>query len=311
MASENYHVPVMPVQCIEALDVKPGGVYVDCTLGGGGHSAEILAKLTTGKLIAIDKDREAIEYCGTKFAGQLDKIIFCNADFKNISELLARSGHPKADGILADLGVSSRQLDDRARGFSYIHDAELDMRMDRTQPLTAREVVNEYSEQKLYEIIRDYGEEKFAKNIAKNIVLERGIKPIDTTGELARIVDKSIPYALKRTGGHPAKRTFQAIRIHVNGELEGLREALESMIESLNPGGRLVVLTFHSLEDRIVKNVFKEKSTGCICPKSLPVCVCGHTAEVELIGKIITPEEEEILSNPRAASAKLRAVRKI
>ncbi|HPG91866.1 MAG TPA: 16S rRNA (cytosine(1402)-N(4))-methyltransferase RsmH [Clostridia bacterium] len=311
MEFDAYHIPVMLNECIEALEIKPDGIYVDCTLGGGGHSLEILKRLKNGRLIGIDKDGEALSHCEKKFSEYLDKVTFIRDDFKNIKNILSRLNINGVDGILADYGVSSRQLDDQNRGFSYIKSAKLDMRMDTSQELTAWKVVNEYSEQKLFEIIRDYGEDRFAKNIAKNIAIARTSKTIDTTTELAEIVDKSIPYAVKKTGGHPAKRTFQAIRIEVNGELSGLKESVEAMIESLNINGKLSIITFHSLEDKIVKNVFKDKSTGCICPKSFPICVCGHVAEVEIDGKMRTASEQELATNGRSASAKLRTVRKI
>jgi len=311
MEFDAYHVPVMLTECIEALEIKPDGTYVDCTLGGGGHSLEILKRLKAGKLIAIDKDGEAISHCEKRFSEYQEKVIFVRDDFKNIKNILSRLMINGIDGILVDLGVSSKQLDDESRGFSYMKEAKLDMRMDTSQSLTAWKVVNGYSEQKLFELIRDYGEDKFAKNIAKNICLARSQKNIDTTTELAEIVDKSIPYAVKKTGGHPAKRTFQAIRIEVNGELSELKQSIEAMIESLNINGKLAVITFHSLEDRIVKNIFKEKATGCICPKSFPICVCGHVAEIEIDGKIRIPTENELKSNSRSASAKLRIARKI
>ncbi len=296
-------------ECVAALEVKPDGIYVDCTLGGGGHSEAILSRLTNGILIAIDKDIEAIDFCKQRFSANKN-IIYVKSDFKNIAAILEENSIGAADGILADLGVSSRQLDDKDRGFSYIKDSRLDMRMDKSQKLSAWDVVNAYSEQRLFEIIRDYGEDKFAKNIAKNIISARLVKPIDTTKQLAEIADRSIPYALKKTGGHPAKRTFQAIRIEVNGELEGLEKALTNMIGLLKPDGVLTVLTFHSLEDRIVKNLFKEKSTGCVCPKSFPVCVCGHKAEVGRPWTAV-PSSEEKDANPRAESARLRAVKKL
>ncbi len=304
------HIPILLDKCIELLDVKPYGTYVDCTLGGGGHSSEILKRLTTGKLIAIDKDTQALEFCKKKFAENKEKIIYAHSDYENAVSILDENGFSKIDGVLMDLGVSSYQLDNNDRGFSYMTDASLDMRMDTTQSISAFNVVNEYSEQKLFEIIRDYGEDKFAKNIAKNIVIERAVNPIETTLQLVKVIDKSIPYAFKKDG-HPAKRTFQAIRIEVNGELSSLEKTIRSLIERLSVNGTMVILTFHSLEDRIVKNVFRDLSTGCICPKSLPVCVCNHKATVMIAAKNIEADENEIKLNSRAKSAKLRAIKKV
>ncbi|MEG1706170.1 MAG: 16S rRNA (cytosine(1402)-N(4))-methyltransferase RsmH [Clostridia bacterium] len=309
------HKPVMVDRCIELLDIKPNGIYVDCTLGGGGHSARIVEKLTTGKLIAIDKDNDALSYCKEKFSSDIKsgKVILAHNDFKRFDEVLNSLEIDSVDGFMIDLGVSSWQLDNKERGFSYMSDnCPLDMRMDQTQSLTAETIVNTYSLQQLFELIRNFGEDNFAQNIAKNIVREREISPIVTTGRLADIIDKSIPYAVKKTGGHPAKRTFQALRIEVNKELDDLDGVLTRMTNRLNTSGRIVVLTFHSLEDRIVKHSFVTLSTGCICPPSYPICICGHKAKIKLITrKPITATDDELTDNPRSASAKLRVAERI
>lgn len=305
------HKSVMLAECIENLQIKPDGVYVDCTCGGGGHSAEILQNLTTGKLVCIDKDTEALEVCRQKFA-QHDNVLFAHSDFKNVAHVLDELGIDNVDGFLADLGVSSYQIDNPERGFSYmVQNAPLDMRMDASQQLTAKDVVNGYSEHELYCIIRDYGEDRFAKNIAKNIVAARQNKQIETCGELVAIVEKSIPAAAKK-GGHPAKRTFQALRIEVNKELDGLDEALRAMCRRLNSGGRIAVITFHSLEDRIVKHCFSDLATDCVCPPNLPVCVCGHRAEGKPVNKKpLLPSVNELKENSRSQSAKLRIFEKL
>lgn len=304
------HKSVMLYECIDALSVKPDGVYVDCTAGGGGHSKEILSKLTSGLLIAIDKDCEAISVCKERLQGNVK---FVQSDFKKLPQILDELKIGKVDGILADLGVSSYQIDNPERGFSYIaQQAPLDMRMDASQTLTAEYVVNNYDERTLFEIIRDYGEDKFAKNIAKNIVEARQSAPITTCGRLCEIIDKSIPFAVKKNGGHPAKRTFQALRIEVNKELDGLDEFLRNAVDRLNVGGRLAVITFHSLEDRIVKRCFGDLATDCVCPPNLPVCVCNHRAKVKLVTKKpILPSQEELAENGRSGSAKLRVAEKI
>lgn len=312
MMMEFNHIPVMLKQCINALEIKSDGIYLDCTLGGGGHSIEIVKRLTTGKLIAIDKDVQAIEYCKQKLIEYSNKMTFCHDDFKNADTILSDLNIDKIDGVLMDLGVSSWQLDNKERGFSYLGDFPLDMRMDTTSNLSAYDVVNDYTKQRLYEIIRDYGEDKFASNIAKNIVEARKIAPIKSTKQLADIVDKSIPMALKRTGGHPAKRTFQAIRIEVNGELENLECVVRALVDKLNPTGRMVILTFHSLEDRIIKQTFADLALDCVCPSNFPVCVCNHRAKVQLVNKKpIIVSEEELKLNTRSASAKLRAIEKL
>jgi len=305
------HIPVMLNECLEGLDIKPDGIYVDCTLGGGGHSSEILKRLSQkGLLIGIDKDNDALAHCEEKLKDFPNKRLV-KSDYSDIANVLAIVGVDKVDGVLMDLGVSSYQLDNGERGFSYSTDARLDMRMNRDQSLSAYEVVNEYSQEELKRIIRDYGEDKFAGNIAKNIVIERNIKPIGTTGELVRIIDKSIPMACKKTGGHPAKRTFQAIRIEVNGELTLLRESVISAVRALKKGGRIAVITFHSLEDRIVKQTMKELQEDCICPKDFPVCVCNKKSEIKIItNKPITATENELSVNSRSASAKLRIAEK-
>ncbi len=306
------HKPVMAEECLKMLDVKPSGIYVDCTAGGGGHSRLILDKLSDGRLIDIDKDEEALEACRTRFDGD-GRVTFIHSDFKRFGQIAAQLEIDAADGILADLGLSSYQIDNPQRGFAYMaSDAPLNMTMDSSQTLTASTVVNTYSEQKLYEIIRDYGEEKFAKNIARNIVSARAEHPVETCGRLVEIIDKSIPSAARRKGGHPAKRTFQALRIEVNKELDGLDKALRDMVSALKKGGRIAVITFHSLEDRIVKRCFADLASDCVCPPSLPVCVCGHRAQIKLVNKKpVLPSEEELQTNPRSASAKLRAAEKL
>lgn len=304
------HKSVMLAECIDNLQIKPNGIYVDCTCGGGGHSAEILQRLNGGTLVCIDKDNEALETCKQRLAR--GNVLFAHSDFKNVAQVLDDLKIEKVDGFLADLGVSSYQIDNHERGFSYMaRQAPLDMRMDTSATLSAKDVVNGYSERELYEIIRDYGEEKFAKSIAKNIVLARQNKQIETCGELVAIVEKSMPAAAKK-GGHPAKRTFQALRIEVNKELDGLDEALRSMCDRLNPEGRIAVLTFHSLEDRIVKHCFADLATDCVCPPNLPICVCGHKAQGRLINKKpMLPSQKELNENSRSQSAKLRIFEKL
>ena len=303
------HKPVLLDECIDALNVKSDGIYVDCTAGGGGHSAKILERLTDGLLIDIDKDIEALETCKKRLGES--NVKFVHSDFKNISAVLDELGIDKVDGILADLGVSSYQIDNPERGFSYMaYDAPLDMKMDASQALSAKEVVNTYDEYRLYAILRDYGEEKFAKQIARNIVAERGKKPLETCGQLVDIIDKSIPYSAKK-GGHPAKRTFQALRIEVNGELEGLNAFIGSAADRLKSDGIIAIITFHSLEDRIVKRCFNDLATDCICPPNLPVCVCNHRAKGKLVNKKpILPNSKEAAENPRSLSAKLRVFQK-
>ncbi len=306
------HTSVLLEETIEGLKIRPDGIYVDGTLGGGGHSRRILEKLNEhGRLIGIDQDEAAIEAAGKVLLPFGDRAEVVRDNYCNTPEVLSKLGIDGIDGMLLDLGVSSYQLDTRERGFSYRYDALLDMRMDMRQSLTAREIVNNYEEEKLFRIIRDYGEEKFAGNIARRIAAARKNRPIETTGELNEIIKAAIPAKMRAHGGHPSKRTFQAIRIECNRELEVLKESIGKLIDLLNPGGRFCIITFHSLEDRIVKNAFREAENPCICPPSFPVCVCGRTSR----GKVITsrpvlPGEKELLDNPRAKSAKLRIFEK-
>ena len=307
------HVSVLLRECIEALNIKPDGIYVDCTAGGGGHSLEIVKRLTAGgRLIAIDRDEDALRAAGARLADYADRVTFVHSNYAMLQSVLADLGIPKADGVLADLGVSSYQLDTAERGFSYMQDAPLDMRMDREQPLSARDVVNTYSEEELRRILYDYGEEKFARNIAANIVKRRSERPIETTLELAELVKDSMPKAAREGGHHPAKRTFQAIRIEVNAELSSIPPALDAAVHAMNPGGRVAVITFHSLEDRLVKQKFAALSSGCTCPREFPVCVCGKKPVVRVITKKpVTAGEDELEVNPRSRSAKLRVAEKI
>lgn len=305
------HYSVMLSETIEGIAVKPDGIYVDGTLGGAGHSSVIASKLTTGRLIGIDQDGDAIEAAAERLEPYKERVTIVRDNYENIPAVLDRLGIGQVNGILLDLGVSSYQLDTAERGFSYMADAPLDMRMDDRMEKTAADIVNGYTETELFHIIRDYGEDSFAKNIAKHIVLERAKRPIKTTGELAEIIKQSIPAKIRMTGGHPAKRTFQAIRIELNRELQVLSDSLTGMIERLAPGGRLCIITFHSLEDRIVKNAFKTAENPCICPPGLPVCVCGRKP----VGKILTkhpviPSEKELAENTRSKSAKLRIFEK-
>jgi 16S rRNA (cytosine1402-N4)-methyltransferase len=303
------HYSVLLNETIENLNIRPDGIYVDGTLGGGGHSFQIARRLSEkGKLYGIDQDADAICAAGERLKEYGDKVTIIRSNYSNMKEELHALGVEHVDGILLDLGVSSFQLDTPERGFTYrTADAPLDMRMDDRQTLTAKDIVNEYSESELYRIIRDYGEDKFAKNIAKHIVAERQKKTIETTGELTEIIRASIPMKVQVTGGHPAKRTFQAIRIELNHELEVLQNTLDDMIELLNPGGRLCIITFHSLEDRIVKNSFRKNENPCTCPSDFPVCVCGKVSKGKVITrKPILPSEQELEENSRSASAKLR-----
>lgn len=301
------HVPVMLHEAVDGLNVRPDGVYVDCTTGGGGHSYEIASRLDSGRLVCFDRDPEAIEAAKKKLQAFSDKITFVN---RNFSELLGVLDGEKVDGVLIDLGVSSYQLDNPERGFSYMHDAPLDMRMNRTEGMTAYDVVNGYSREELIRIFRDYGEERFAPRIASSIVSKRETAPIQTTHELAKIVGGAIPNATK-TDAHPEKRVFQAIRIEVNGELEIIPPTVRAITQSLKPGGRISVITFHSLEDRLVKQTYAELAKGCTCPPRLPICVCGKTPQLKLCGKAILPSEEELSHNSRSASAKLRVAEKL
>ena len=301
------HTSVLLKETIEELHIQPDGIYVDGTLGGGGHSYEIASRLDKGKLIGIDQDGDAIEAAEKRLEKFAGKIIFARNNYCNAKTVLLENGIEKVDGILLDLGVSSFQLDNAERGFSYKYDTALDMRMDKRQSLSARTIINEYPEMDLYRIIRDYGEEQFAKNIAKHIAAARKDKPIETTGELNEIIKESIPAKMRATGGHPSKRTFQAIRIECNRELEVLKNSLDEFIDLLNPGGRLCIITFHSLEDRIVKSAFRKNQNPCTCPPDFPVCVCGQVSKGRVVArKPILPSEEEILENKRAKSAKLR-----
>ncbi len=307
------HISVMLNECIEALNIRPNGVYMDGTLGGGGHSSVIASHLSSeGTLVCFDLDCEAIEFAKTKVKSK-GKVLFVHDNFKNFEAVLDKEDFEGFDGILVDLGVSSYQIDNPERGFSYMNDGPLNMSMDASSTRTAEMIVNEYSESDLVRIFRDYGEERFASNIAKNIIAKRKEKPIKTTAELSKIIEYSIPAKFRFTNGHPAKRVFQAIRIEVNGELEGLREFLLNCVrKGLKKGGRLAVITFHSLEDRIAKEAFRQLSTDCLCDKRIPICVCGHKAEVKLVSrKPITPTKEELKLNSRSHSAKLRVVEKL
>ena len=308
------HKSVLLIETVDSLNVKPDGIYVDGTLGGGGHAYEVSRRLgEKGRLIGIDQDADAIAAAGERLKEFGDKITIIRSNYANMKEELHRIGVEKVDGIVLDLGVSSFQLDTPERGFTYRDEnAPLDMRMDDRQSLTAKDIVNGYSEMELYRIIRDYGEDKFAKNIAKHIVQERAKKPIETTGELTEIIRASIPMKVQVTGGHPAKRTFQAIRIELNKELEVLQNNLDDMIDLLNPGGRICIITFHSLEDRIVKTNFKRNENPCTCPSDFPVCVCGKKSKGKVVTrKPILPSEEELEVNSRSKSAKLRVFERV
>ncbi len=298
----SYHVPVMRDEVLNALGVQRGKTYLDATLGGGGHTAAVLE--AGGRVIAIDRDDDAISYCKSHLTGD---ITYIKGQYENAEELVKGAGVNVLGGAVMDLGVSSHQLDDAARGFSYMHDGALDMRMDRDQRLSAYDVVNGYSESDLASILYRYGEESFSRRIASAIVKARQSSPIKTTTELAQIIASSVPY---RKSGHPAKKSFQAIRIEVNGELKGIESAIDGIFGMIERGGRLAVITFHSLEDRIVKTAFSALSTDCICPKSFPVCVCGHRAVGKTIGRY-RPTEQETSVNPRAKSATLRVIEKL
>lgn len=302
------HVSVLLDETIEGLNINPDGIYVDGTLGGGGHSYQICRRLSQkGRLIGIDQDGEALDAAREHLKEFEDRITLVRSNYCEIDTILQDLGVTKVDGIVLDLGVSSYQLDNLERGFSYKSDAPLDMRMDARQAKTAAEVVNNYSEYELYKIIRDYGEDKFAKNIAKHIVKARGQEPLKTTSQLSNIIKAAIPMKFQAKGGHPAKKTFQAIRIEVNRELDVLKDSLDTMIDHLNPKGRICVITFHSLEDRIVKTKFRENENPCTCPPDFPVCVCGKETKGKVITrKPIVPTEKEIQDNKRAKSSKLR-----
>lgn len=306
---EFVHKSVLLEETIGNLKIKPDGIYVDGTLGGGGHALEVCKRLSaTGRLIGIDQDDAAIQAAGERLAAYADRVTIVRSNYCNMVEILKEKGITGVDGIVLDLGVSSYQLDTAERGFTYREeDAPLDMRMDRRQSLTAADIVNGYSEKELFRIIRDYGEEKFAQNIAKHIVLTREDAPITTTGELTEVIKRAIPMKIRATGGHPAKKTFQAIRIELNHELDVLRDSLDGMIDFLNDGGRICIITFHSLEDRIVKTIFRKNEDPCTCPKNFPVCVCGKIPKGKVITrKPILPGEQELEENTRSKSAKLR-----
>ena len=304
------HVSVLLDECIDALNIRENKTYVDCTLGGTGHTQEILKKLKGGKLIGIDQDTDALKNAEVLLK-DYENVILVHQNFENIKEIIIENAPAGVDGILMDLGVSSYQLDEGERGFSYMKDAPLDMRMNRDEALSAYDVVNKYPEEEIYRIIRDYGEEKWAKRVAGFIRKARDEKPIETTLELVDLIKAAIPAKARREGPHPAKRTFQAIRIEVNRELSILRQTVLDAVDGLNPGGRLAIITFHSLEDRIVKTTYKELENPCNCPKNMP-CICGKVATVKILTKKpILPTDEEIEINPRSRSAKLRVLEKL
>lgn len=302
------HKSVLLNETIDGLKIKPDGIYVDGTLGGGGHAYEVCRRLgEKGSIVGIDQDAAAIEAASARLKDFGEKVTIVRSNYCDMKSKLHELGIDKVDGIVLDLGVSSYQLDTAERGFSYREDAPLDMRMDTRQKMTARDIVNDYTEADLYRVIRDYGEDKFAKNIAKHIVQARAVKPVETTAELSEIIRASIPMKFQKKSGHPAKRTFQAIRIELNRELDVLRDSLDDMIDLLNPGGRLCIITFHSLEDRIVKSAFRKNENPCTCPPDFPVCVCGKKSKGSIITKKpILPSEEELEYNSRSKSAKLR-----
>ncbi|MBR2021573.1 MAG: 16S rRNA (cytosine(1402)-N(4))-methyltransferase RsmH [Clostridia bacterium] len=311
---ENFgHYSVLLNETVDSLNINPDGVYVDCTLGGAGHSNLICSRLSEkGRLIGIDRDEFALGKASERLARYGERVVLLHTNFAEGAEKIKQAGFDRIDGVVADLGVSSFQLDDATRGFSYMQDAPLDMRMDRSESFTAYDVVNTYSERELAKIIDMYGEERYASSIARKIVKYREQKPIETTNELSEIIKSGIPAKNKADGPHPAKRTFQAIRIEVNGELNIIADTINSFFPMLNSGGRMAIITFHSLEDRIVKHTFLEKTVGCTCPADFPVCVCGKKAEGKVITKKpILPSDEELSENPRSRSAKLRVIEKI
>ena len=305
------HIPVLKNETIELLNVKAGGVYFDGTLGGAGHSKAIQEKAQIKSLIGVDQDTEALE-AAKKNLSEFDNVVYVNDNFRNIDSILDELNVDAVDGILVDIGVSSYQIDSAERGFSFRQDARLDMRMSRANSFSAYELVNEYDEEDLTRVIRDYGEEKFARSIARHIIKSRSSKPIETTKELENIILSSVPRYKGQDGRSNVQRTFQAIRIEVNGELDALKEFIDKAVNYLKPGGRLAIISFHSLEDRIVKQKFKELATGCVCPPDFPICVCGHKASVKLITKHpVEATKEELEVNPRSAPAKLRVVEKL
>ncbi len=305
------HVSVLLKECIDGLNIKPNGIYVDGTLGGGGHSFKILQLLENGRLIGIDQDTDALKAATERLKIFEDKFVPVHRNFSDIEAVLDELGIKKIDGLLLDLGVSSFQLDEAERGFSYMNDGKLDMRMNQSDTFTAYDIVNTYSERKLTSIINEYGEENWANRIAKFIIEARTEKPIETTFELVEVIKKAIPAAARKDGPHPAKRTFQAIRIEVNNELKIIEQTIEATVKRLNKGGRIAIITFHSLEDRIVKTAYKNLAQGCTCPPEFPVCICGGKPKVKIISKKpILPSDEEVEMNPRARSAKLRVAEK-
>lgn len=310
---EFHHVSVMPEETIRGLLTDLSGIYVDCTLGGAGHSGRIAEQLTeNGRIIGIDQDAEAIEAAGRHLAGSRCRVDIVHDNFRNLDAILEAQGAPLVDGVLFDLGVSSHQIDDAERGFSYMQDAPLDMRMDPNGLLTAEDIINDWEEDELNRIFHEYGEERWSKRIAQFIVQARSEKRIETTGELVDIICRAIPKAVRRAaGGHPAKRVFQAVRIAVNDELGILEQSFRAAVKHLKPGGRIAIITFHSLEDRIAKNTLRELARGCICPPELPMCVCNHKPEIKQIGKAVQPGKDEMAENPRSRSAKLRIAEKL
>lgn len=306
------HIPVLLDECIEGLAIKPDGIYVDCTAGGGGHSFAIASRLTTGRLISIDRDEEAIAACTKRLESVKDRVTVVKATFSQVGEILKQMGIDGVDGILMDLGVSSHQIDTPERGFSFRSDAKLDMRMDRQAPMSAEILINTYGEAEIADILWRYGEERYSRQIARRIVQARQNGPIGTTGQLVEIIKSAMPAAARREDQHPAKRTFQALRIAVNDELGELEETLKAIPSLLCEGGRAAVISFHSLEDRMVKTAFREQSTGCTCPPEFPVCVCGHKAQMKIVTKKpIVATGEQLADNRRAACAKLRIAERI
>lgn len=312
MSMDYTHKPVLLEECLDGLNIRPGGVYLDGTLGRAGHSLEIVKRLAAGRLIAIDRDKAALDAAPARFGEYLDRVTLVQGSFGGLAGILASLNVDGVDGMLFDLGVSSPQLDDGSRGFSYLQDAPLDMRMDQSAPLTARDVVNGWSQEELKRVLWQYGEERYAGPIAAAIARVRENAPIETTGQLAELIRSAMPAKARREKQHPAKRSFQAIRIAVNDELGELERLLECALEALNPGGRLAIISFHSLEDRLVKTAYARWARGCTCPPDFPVCVCGKTPRVKLVGRRpITAGEEELKENPRARSAKLRLAERL